>query len=356
MVSWSRLSNEALEKAETSLIAASGLKIEPFRISLNESISIFGLSCGEQLLPPLILVHGYLGTSIMFYKLLKTLSTQYRVYCLDLLGMGRSSRPKFTCKTREETEDFFVEPIEACRISLGINKMVLAGHSFGGYIAGCYSIKYSHNIDKVVFISPVGIPRTPENYDYVAELNKRPFLVRTLMKCGRYFVSKGATPASMLRKMGPLSGKFVKMYLKKKVKTVSQEEFEALNTYLEQVNLYPGSGEYALMIVLKEGGWAHAPICDRLRNTPALYLYGDNDIMKPYGAEQNSNFNQSPVLCEVVPNSTHHLYIEEPDEVGKRIINGLIQIDELLSNNKSLSQEFLKIDTENPVNIFPEVL
>ena len=37
--------------------------------------------------------------------------------------------------------------------------MVLAGHSFGGYIAGCYAQKYSSRVVFLYMISPVGVGR-----------------------------------------------------------------------------------------------------------------------------------------------------------------------------------------------------
>lgn len=42
----------------------------------------------------------------------------------------------------------------------------LAGHSFGGYICGHYALKYSHNIKKLLMLSPVGMPKRPEDFDF----------------------------------------------------------------------------------------------------------------------------------------------------------------------------------------------
>ena len=41
----------------------------------------------------------------------------------------------------EQGEQFFVEGIENWRRSVGLEKMVLLGHSFGGYFAACYTMK-----------------------------------------------------------------------------------------------------------------------------------------------------------------------------------------------------------------------
>ncbi len=52
-----------------------------------------------------------------------------------------SSRPKFTVKGLRETEDFHVQCIEEWRRAMGMEKMTLMGHSFGGYMAACYALK-----------------------------------------------------------------------------------------------------------------------------------------------------------------------------------------------------------------------
>ena len=80
----------------------------------------------------------------MFQALnLDGLSENRTVYAFDMLGFGQSSRPKFA-KTPEEAEQELVESIEQWRAALGIDKMILLGHSFGGYLVSCYALKYSH--------------------------------------------------------------------------------------------------------------------------------------------------------------------------------------------------------------------
>jgi len=58
------------------------------------------------------------------------------------MGMGRCSRPKVKITTRQEAEDFFTDAVEHVRMHFKLDKFILAGHSFGGYVSGCYAIKY----------------------------------------------------------------------------------------------------------------------------------------------------------------------------------------------------------------------
>lgn len=133
--------------------------------------------------------------------------------------------------------------------------------------------------------------------------------------------------ASFLRHAGPFSGKIIKMYLGDKITGVPDKEMKKVLKYLEQVNLYPGSGEFSINQILDQGLYALSPLCDRLRDVKTVFLYGDRDWIFPDGAEQNSKFNSSPIICEIVSNSGHHLYLDNPDELVNKVLRSLKALD-----------------------------
>lgn len=90
-----------------------------------------------------MLIHGYGGSGLIFYKIIKPLADKFNLYLVDIIGMGSSSRPKFEAKTATEADKFFVDFIENWRINVGnLTNFYLAGHSFGGYICGHYAYQY----------------------------------------------------------------------------------------------------------------------------------------------------------------------------------------------------------------------
>ncbi|CAG9324077.1 unnamed protein product [Blepharisma stoltei] len=264
----------------------------------------------------------------MFFKILKFLTEHYRIYCLDLIGMGRSSRPVFKANGYSECESFFIIPIEICREYLGIEKMILAGHSFGGYIAGCYAEAYPQRVEKLIMISPAGISKPTEEYDFERFLESKNWFVRILIKSGRYLFNRNVNPATLLRKIGPFGGRFIKNYLKRRIIGLTKIERKYLKIYFEQVNLCPGSGEYALPKIMKELLYPHAPLCDRLKNIPIVFLFGDQDWMSSQGAHQNKEVNQSNVIIETVSNAGHQLYLDNPKETAEKIIAGISKLSE----------------------------
>lgn len=124
---------------------------------------------GEEVDHNLVMLHGYGAGLGFFYRNFESLSRApgWKVFALDLLGMGRSSRPNFKihAKGKEakiaEAESWFVDALEEWRIKRGLDRFTLLGHSLGGYLAVAYALKYPGHLNKLILASPVGIPEDP---------------------------------------------------------------------------------------------------------------------------------------------------------------------------------------------------
>jgi cardiolipin-specific phospholipase len=117
----------------------------------------------------LVMLHGYGAGLAFFYKNFESLSRRpgWRLFALDLPGMGRSSRPPFKIHAKdrqgkiEEAESWFVDALEEWRVKRKLEKFTLLGHSLGGYMAVAYALKYPGRLEKLILASPVGIPEDP---------------------------------------------------------------------------------------------------------------------------------------------------------------------------------------------------
>lgn len=87
------------------------------------------------------MVHGFGGGVGLWIRNLDALSRSRPVLAFDLLGFGRSSRPYFPSDPAK-AEEQFVDSIEQWRQSVGLENMILLGHSLGGYLATSYAIQY----------------------------------------------------------------------------------------------------------------------------------------------------------------------------------------------------------------------
>lgn len=120
---------------------------------------------GDKSKPQIVMVHGFGGSALIFYKLFKRLQKNYHVILIDLLGNGSSSRPEFLARTKDEAEAFYVQSLEKWRKKMGISQMNLVAHSFGAYISSRYAIKYPDRIKKLILWSPHGMEPKPDNYE-----------------------------------------------------------------------------------------------------------------------------------------------------------------------------------------------
>ena len=117
---------------------------------------------------PIVCMHGF-GTGVgIYYAALPALADRWagKVFAIDTLGCALSSRPRWrlghgsSCKV-SDAEDFFVDGLERWRAAMKIEKMVLMGHSLGGYLAVAYAEKYAERVDRLVLVSAVGTPPPP---------------------------------------------------------------------------------------------------------------------------------------------------------------------------------------------------
>lgn len=90
---------------------------------------------------PIVMLHG-LGAGVALWVLNLDEIAQHRpVYAIDILGFGRSSRPKFADDAMI-AEKQLVKSIDEWRKEVGLKEMIVLGHSMGGFLATSYALSY----------------------------------------------------------------------------------------------------------------------------------------------------------------------------------------------------------------------
>ena len=84
-----------------------------------------------------VLLHGFLENKTMWDKYVSALSKNHRIITIDLLGHGETE-----CLGYVHTMEDQADMIFAVLISLRIRKIVLVGHSMGGYVALAFAELY----------------------------------------------------------------------------------------------------------------------------------------------------------------------------------------------------------------------
>jgi haloacetate dehalogenase len=105
--------------------------------------------------PPLLLLHGYPETHVMWRKVAPQLAKKFTVVAADLRGYGESSKPlgggdHFAYSKRAMAQD----QVEVMN-SLGFQKFLVVGHDRGGRVAHRMAIDHPDAVQKLVVLDIV---------------------------------------------------------------------------------------------------------------------------------------------------------------------------------------------------------
>ncbi|KAJ2366576.1 hypothetical protein IW150_005907 [Coemansia sp. RSA 2607] len=308
----------------------------------------------------LVITHGYFTGLGFFFRNYDELSKVdgWNVYSIDWLGMGRSSRPTYTSvRTSEDervaaAESFFVESLEEWRSRMGLEKMTLCGHSFGGYMSALYALKYPERVEKLVLVSPIGIPEPPEGYDEIlrngggplrkpptptpsqspeppqsvqAADEAKPGIRRVLfVRMAMNLWERNFAPQWVVRSAGPFGRRLIDWYIGR-FSWLSEEQRISLAAYAHQISVLPGSSESALGDILRPGAFARRPLVGRIAGLrmPTVFMYGKNDWVDYTGGAQVIERIGGRVHTHLyrIPKAGHNLHLENPDDFNRALVH-----------------------------------
>jgi len=211
---------------------------------------------------PLLILHGWGSESSRWQEVAEALDM--KVIIPDLPGFGKSNKPPVPWDL-DEYCSFVEEFIE----SLGLKKVYLAGHSFGGAVAVKYSLKRPEKVIKMFLINSALIRK------------------RTVKKIVLLILSKIFKPLARI-------SLFKKIFYRFIVKSdYPQTEGFMRKTYLN---------------IIKES------LLDELKNVkvPTMIIWGEADNITPLkqGKIINSRIKNSKI--EIIPKIDHNPHLSIP--------------------------------------------
>lgn len=280
----------------------------------NRALNEFSIErVGEDVENNLVMLHGYGAGLAFFYKNFEGLSRApgWKLYALDLLGMGRSTRPPFRIHARDhaekiaEAENWFIDALEEWRVKRKIERFTLLGHSLGGYMAVAYALKYPGRLNKLILASPVGIPEDPNavqaelpepdestmanefTQDQGAARHQQPPR-RPMPKWLTTLWDANISPFSFVRWSGPFGPRLVSGWTSRRFSHLPPAEAQALHDYSYSLFRQRGSGEYALAYILAPGAFARSPLIRRIQGVGRQIL-APHDAPVPDGTPAASS-------------------------------------------------------------------
>jgi proline iminopeptidase len=274
-------------------------------------VALYYSSMGEG--EPIVVVHGGPGLDGgYFHPGIDPLSKKYRVITYDQRGSGHS---KGTLDTARLSIDQYVEDIEGLRQSLGLKKIHLMGHSFGGLLALMYGSKYPEQVRSLILIgsgargdtsaTASSQGKTVEERTTQADKDT----AAKMIAAGYFNTLEGRS------KLFPILWKPY-VYDKEKIRLIST----SINDSFSFVNKYVG-GSFKNSILFENLDKRLA-----LAHIPTLIIHGDFDPVPMSAAETNHRILKGSRLV-ILKNCGHFPFIEQQEMFIKVVNDFLHSID-----------------------------
>ena len=236
---------------------------------------------------PLILVHGFLGSSEMWKPQINFFKNYFRVITPDLPGFGKSNKAKLH-NNIQSIANLLLDCLEEKKI----DKFYLLGHSMGGMIVQEMAKKDGNKISKLVCYSTGPRGEMPGRFETVEQSREK------LKKQGLKIAAKN------IAKTWFIKGEDAK-YFDICIEAGKQTSMEAVDNAL---------------IAFKN--WNGVNTLKNIKNE-TLIIWGDQD--KSY------NFKQVQTLKQNIANSTlyiingcaHNVHLEKAEEFNRIVLNFL---------------------------------
>jgi esterase len=241
--------------------------------------------------PPLIILHGLLGSADNWRSVSRRLGAHYQVFAVDLRNHGRSPHSDIfdydvmTADLREFTEQ------------QALRRIMLLGHSIGGKVAMQFALDYSEQVNRLVIVDIA-----PQPY----ELSQRYILEALLSLDLTRYKSFTEVDAALAEK---ISDKSLRQFL---LKNLARDENGHL---LSKIHLAAIDRNYDKL------GRGLAP--ERTFDRPTLFIRGgrSNYIGDDDAPLIRQIFPQAAIAT--VPEAGHWVHVDAPEEFFQTVLNFL---------------------------------
>lgn len=238
---------------------------------------------------PVLFLHGWMGSWRYWYPTIERVAEHFRTYSFDFWGFGDTRHGKSTHESIQSYSDQVIRFLD----ELGIDRVLLVGHSMGGMVALKTAINHPKRISRVV---AVGAPIVGDSLSWLLKLTDRPVLADAFARAPwlrrymfRMFLGETNDPA-------------VNEILDDSVKSSSTTLRRAVGS-MWRTDLRP---ELPRLTV------------------PSLIVHGGRDeIVHPNQADLFDNVPSAEVV--VMPESRHFPFLDEADLFNETLLRFLMQ-------------------------------
>ena len=234
---------------------------------------------------PLVLVHGFLGSSTMWKPQIDFFKDHFRVITPDIPGFGKSSKIK-SHNNIYSIADTILENLKTKKI----DNFYLLGHSMGGMVVQEMAKKDGDKISKLICYSTGSIGEMPERFETIEESRQK------LKKIGLERTARNIAKTWFI--LGEKAKHFDLC-----IQSGKETSVEAADNALTAIKKYNGVNNLKLI------------------KNKTLIIWGDKD--KSYNLKQiktleNNISNSSLAIFE---GCAHNVHLEKIEEFNKTVLN-----------------------------------
>jgi proline iminopeptidase len=270
---------------------------------------------------PLMIVHGGPGASHdYFLPYLIPLAKNNRLIFIDERGSGKSER---LVDVKQYTVEKMVEDVEAVRKALGLGRMNLLGHSYGGVLAQAYALKYQENLSHLILCSTFSSTSMMNEVFVKIKENMTPELRERINKMESEGLYGHGLPYEQNRYTEEYKiaawGEGYFPYLYQKNPDPDYDPEAGGFSWALYREMWGSNGEYVI-----DGNLVSVEYTNMLHtiSVPTLITVGDNDECAPSLSELMHEKIPGSELV-IYPQSGHMTFVDQPDLFIESIVEFL---------------------------------
>lgn len=254
--------------------------------------------------PTLLLIHGIAEAAWAWEAVIPALAASHRVIAPDLLGHGRSAKPRGDYSLGNHAT-----LMRDLLISLDVDRATLIGHSLGGGITMQFAYQYPERCERMVLVASGGLGRDVSfvlrslglpGADLVAPLVLSATTRDALQGLGRWLgrrgLKRGAGQQAMWRSYSGLTDPATRDAFIATVRAVIDQRGQRVSA-IERLYL--------------------------AESMPTMLLWGANDRIIPAGHARTAHEEMPGSRLEIVEDAGHFVALEQPERVTELILDFL---------------------------------
>ncbi|WP_338892686.1 alpha/beta hydrolase [Rhodococcus sovatensis] len=249
--------------------------------------------------PVVLLIHGIGDNSETWNDVIPHLAQNYTVIAPDLLGHGRSDKPR-----ADYSVAAYANGMRDLLSVLGIEHVTVVGHSLGGGVAMQFSYQFPHMVDRLVLVSSGGVTKDVHPLLRLASIPLASEVVKLLRVPGAL---------SLVKYAGGLIGKLNGSPLRPGAILHDTPDFMRVLSALPDPTAY----EAYLRTLRAVVDWRGQVVtmldrCYLTENLPVLLVWGDQDSVIPVSHAHLAHSAMPGSRLAVFRRSGHFPFRDDP--------------------------------------------